>query len=526
MTSKTETPNVKTAASSTLVFTALLFVAPLSQAAAETARGRVFEDLNRNGQCDSGEPGVAGAAVSNQEDVVLTDADGHYELPVTNDTIIFVSKPAGYTLPLDGHNLPQFYYIHKPTGSPHVYYGGVKPTGPLPDSIDFPLIRNAASDEFEVIVMADPQPETSQEVGYIRDDVASELVGCEAAFGVTLGDIAGNHLDLYGGYNDVMGRIGIPIYNVIGNHDTNYDAPDDQNSDETFHRFFGPNYYSWNEGRVHFVALDSVEWMGDAKGHGNYRGSITDRQLRWLKNDLDHVPDDRLLVLLMHIPIVISEGHAWVNKDKFFDLLASRKNILALAGHMHYQQHEFFGSDQGWNNPGDFHQLIVGAVCGSWWSGPKDVRGIPVSDNRDGVPNGYAVVRFDGNDYTTRFKAAGFDAGRQMSIYPPGSISDDDAGRHRIIVNVFNGSARTRVEYSLDGGDYREMKNAPQPDPLSLVIIAGVVDSGKPWARPVASPHIWSADLANPIPRGTHVITVRATDERGHVDQESRIFSR
>lgn len=38
----------------------------------QTAQGHVFEDLDGDGQRDSGEPGVPGVAVSNQREVVLT----------------------------------------------------------------------------------------------------------------------------------------------------------------------------------------------------------------------------------------------------------------------------------------------------------------------------------------------------------------------------------------------------------------------------------------------------------------------
>ena len=149
-----------------------------------------------------------------------------------------------------------------------------------------------------------------------------------------------------------------------------------------------------------------------------------------------------------------------------------------------------------------------------------------MADNRCGAPNGYAIARFEGNDYTTSYKAAGFDRDHRMRIYPPGSTGDNDAARRRILVNVFDGNDRCKVEYALDGGDYREMKLDPQPDPMALVIIAGVLDSGKPWARPVVTWHIWSDELDEPIGRGTHAITVRVTDDRGRTYEESRIFGR
>ena len=49
-----------------------------------------------------------------------------------------------------------------------------------------------------------------------------------------------------------------------------------------------------------FVVLDTVDWQGPGKG---YKGGIDEMQLEWLANDLSHVPDDRLIVLMMHIPL-------------------------------------------------------------------------------------------------------------------------------------------------------------------------------------------------------------------------------
>lgn len=483
------------------------------------ARGVVFADRNGNGQRDPDEPGVAGVAVSNQDDVVLTDAEGRYRLPVTDDTILFVSKPSGYRVPVNKDQLPQFYYIHKPGGSPQLRYTGVAPTGPLPESVDFPLMKADEAETLRVVVLADPQVETTQEIQFFRDDVLSELVGIPAAFGITLGDLVSNQLDLYNGYNDGVGRVGIPFYNVIGNHDLNFDAPDDRDCDETFHRVFGPNYYSWNHGRVHFVTLDSVEWLGD-----HYRGGFGERQLRWLANDLAHVPADRLIVLCLHIPIVTVSGRDCHDRQKLFDVLADRPRVLALAGHEHLHAHTFFDAADGWHGAGTFHQIICATASGSWWSGPKDIRGIPVADCRDGTPNGYNIITFTGHDYVTEFKPAGLDPAQRMRIYPPGSTGIDDLARRRLLVNVFDGSDRCRVEYSLDGAPFVPMPQVAEPDPLAAALLAGVLDSGKPWARPVVSTHLWGVELPQALPRGTHVVTIRVKDHFGRTYEQSRIF--
>jgi len=59
---------------------------------------------------------------------------------------------------------------------------------------------------------------------------------------------------------------------------------------DTFIRYFGPSYYSFNYGRIYFVVLDDIGYSGwDAAQtvKGETVGYIDERQLEWLANDLD-----------------------------------------------------------------------------------------------------------------------------------------------------------------------------------------------------------------------------------------------
>ncbi len=169
-------------------------------AAAETVGGLVFDDRNGDGMHQDTEPGVAGVAVSNGLDVVETDAAGRYRIAIESGDTLFITKPGGWAVSSNAENLPRFFYHHVPEGAPadrRPRYRGLPPSGPLPESVDFPLTHQPEPDRFTSIWFADTQPETQDEVEYIRDDVVAELVGSEAAFGITLGDIAYDDLSLY-----------------------------------------------------------------------------------------------------------------------------------------------------------------------------------------------------------------------------------------------------------------------------------------------------------------------------------------
>ena len=224
----------------------------------------------------------------------------------------------------------------------------------------------------------------------------------EAAFGVTTGDIMYDDLSLYSRYASIFGQIGVPWFNLPGNHDVDYQAPTDNRTLDTFTRHFGPPYYSFNWGNVHFVMLDNIYYTRPNPerpvGYGGYEARLDDRQLAWLANDLAVVPTDTLIVLGMHSPFLDVNSPDRVksnlqNLPDVLDLLMRFENVVAVAGHLHTTEHYYFTPKDGWHGKGTFHQHTIATVSGSWWMGPKDDRGIPYTVQMDGTPNGYHLHR-------------------------------------------------------------------------------------------------------------------------------------
>lgn len=79
------------------------------RAGSQPAQGVVFADINGNGRRETNETGIAGVALSNGCDVVISDGDGRYEISIAPTEIIFLSKPANYSVPVDEFNVPQFF---------------------------------------------------------------------------------------------------------------------------------------------------------------------------------------------------------------------------------------------------------------------------------------------------------------------------------------------------------------------------------------------------------------------------------
>jgi hypothetical protein len=517
-----------------------------------TVSGTVYENRSGVARRQPGDPGVPNVLVSNGRDVVKTDAAGRYTLPIDDESIIFVIKPSGYAVPLDDDRLPRFYYIHQPAGSPqnlNLRFRGIDPTGALPDAVDFALTKADEPQKFDVVVFADPQPESELEVNFIRDDVVNGVIGTNAAFGITAGDIMFDDLSMYPRLNRVIGRIGLPWYNIGGNHDLNYEAPGAKYSRETFKRVYGPNYYAFEYGGALFLMLDNVDYLGPDPsrpyGAGKYEGRIGERQLGFIANVLKDYPADKLVVACMHIPLrtYVDPADPSMNTADRADLLrllAGRPHTLSLAGHTHTTEHHYFGADDGFAGPSPHHHHVLTAVSGSWWSGPYDHRGIAVADSRDGSPNGFHILSIDGAAYSTRFVPAS-EGSRQMRIMLDSAFHRDrkelyaefrmgellgspipqgSAFATNLVVNFFDGGPRTLVEYRIGSRAPVKMARVSRPDPFVEEVFARNESTKKPWVKAERSSHIFVARLPGDLEAGTHCIAVRAVDEyrREHRD--------
>ena len=501
------------------------------------ATGTVFLDTNNNQIKDDNEKGLPGVRVSNGQDVVQTDAKGNYLLEVSDDTIISLIKPRGYMIPVDENRLPKFYYIHKPNGSPEgLKYAGIAPTGPLPESIDFPLYEQPEPDTLKVLVFGDTQPRNMQEIEWLAHDVIEEVIGTEAVFGLSLGDLVGDNLNLFIPLNEVIATIGIPWYNVYGNHDMNRRAIDDRYADETFERVYGPTCYSFDWGPVHFINIDNVHFLPDKEDNPPYKSEAGERQLTFVRNDLAFVPKDQLVVISMHIPLTEMN-----DVKKLMKLLSDRPHTLSLSAHTHIQRDDFIGQKHGWQGGENHHHHNHATTSGSWWQGTLDEIGIPHTTMRDGAPNGYGIFTFSGNQYSIRFKAARRLADYQMNIWSPWEVTQSETANTDVLVNVFGGNIRSKVEMRLgQNGQWIEMVYLPQKDPYFKALkerdeayhierklhttvrdtmkLLMKEDSELPrrgkrlnYGVPKSS-HIWQAKLPENCQKGTHIIFVRTTD--------------
>ncbi len=456
-------------------------------------RGDLGRPVRIRGQVRAAGRGVSGVAVSDGLQVVRTARDGTFEILSSHRRdFLRMSVPSGFRIPLN------------PTGTARFY----QPIAPAPsgemDAV-FELERLEDSDENHAFfLLADIQTQDRQEMEWFHQqtvpDVRAthEALGRPQAFGMACGDIMYDDLPLFPDYEEGVSRMGVPFFQVVGNHDLDMDRPTNEGSTDTFSRHFGPPYYSFDRGAVHYVVLDDVFWHGTG-----YLGYLGADQLRWLENDLRHVESGRPVILAAHITILGSRhqregrehpspGISVANRRALYRLLEPYQAHI-LTGHTHEREHVFAAGT---------HEHVCGAVCGSWWSGPI----CP-----DGTPNGYAAYEIRGEEVTWRYKSTGLDFSHQLRVYPRGA---DPGAPDEIVANVWDWDPAWTVVWYEDGERKGEMVRRVGTDPLSEELHRG--DDRPPrrtWVQPYLTSHLFYA----PVSPGARAIWVEATDRFGRV---------
>ncbi|GAB3416598.1 calcineurin-like phosphoesterase C-terminal domain-containing protein [Niabella aquatica] len=475
------------------------------------AEGYVFMDLNKNGIRDKGEKGLPGIAVSDQRTIVLTNTDGKYCINTEPGNFIFVIKPAGYDF----------------TGVQGNGYGFYKKVG-TGDWVDFALTQKKVKTKFTALMIGDPQMRGELSLNAFQEDIVTELLYSEADFACILGDIADNDLSIYPREKEITGQLPYPVYHVFGNHDIDEQAVTAKDASGIFSRYYGPDYFSFNEGDVHFVVLNNIVYHGwdkEDNERGDYFGGLLEAQNKWLEKDLQQVSDDKLIVIMSHIPF-LEQYTDKVSIARLFSLLEKRSRSLLLSGHLHYVENQFLNKHSYWGGKQPVQSLTVGAACGSWWTGPLDERGLPVATCIDGAPNGYFRLDFDGSKYNYHFIPANNRSDFQMRIMlssdslKAGNLSDEF-----LSVNVFAASPQARVSVQIDEALPVWADNNTGIDPFiqSTYDLRYNFDNWRPKLQHTR--HLWKLKLPRFLSPGLHKVKVTATDIDGKKYEGFKLFN-
>ena len=380
----------------------LVLLSPAASAAQGTLSVTVFDDRNGNGTRDPGERRIPGVVVSNQRDVVQTDASGVARIERGPTGIVFVSLPGGY------RSVGPFW----------------RAPAPMDSALAFALQPARAPRTFTFVHASDPhiEPKNVDRTRRLRQLVDS----IRPDFTIVTGDLirdamsqqeplARSYFELFAAETRGFAR---PLWTVPGNHDhfgiirsRSHVAATHPLYDRGMYRLYrGPDYYSFTYGGIHFVALNTL--MTDDSA---YYGRVDSLQLEWLRRDLATVAPTVPVVTFNHIPMVSAwellagfaniplvasfrmdhgepkDRHTVANVMDVMRAMRGHPWVLALGGHMHAAEKLVFQTE-GVRTRFEQAAAVVGPNEPDSLVAPS---GITVYTARNGVIDAGRFVRLD-----------------------------------------------------------------------------------------------------------------------------------
>ena len=346
--------------------------------------------------------GLEAVVLSDGHQCVSTDKDGCFYMTGTPDSskFVFVSTPSGYLPPVND-GIPLFYKHFPDFDTEESVY----------DFGDFSLSPVANPDRFTILVSADPQPRQRgaryDRIGYhsleICTDLYRELKDVAATitdrqvYGICLGDLVHEDMSLFDHYANGMSTLGFPTYNIIGNHDNDTEAEDDDSAAIPYEQHFGPRNYSFNIGGIHFVMLDNLIMKKGSDGVLNsYDQGLTDEIWEWLQADLSFIPESSILMTFAHSPMFkVENGNERTNTAKhgpdYGDLINNYSEVHAWAGHTHTGFNYVYPSSHRHKRV-NVHTLA--RSTGELWTNEYLA---------SGTPRGFTIVEVDHGKVSWRF---------------------------------------------------------------------------------------------------------------------------
>jgi hypothetical protein len=274
----------------------------------------------------------------------------------------------------------------------------------------------------------------------------------------------------------------VPFFFALGNHDMTLDVRSDDWSKDTFKKNFGPDYYSFNRGKVHYVVLDDVFYVGRTYWYIAY---LPEKQLAWLQQDLADVLAGSTVVIILHIPTYSRETQA---QENMLNTLQNRRHLHEMlkpfnahifSGHTHYNDN-FVIND-------NLYEHVHAAVCAEFWQTPQC---------SDGTPQGYGVYEINGNDIQWYYKSVGYDKNFQFRAYPVGYNPEKPAA---VTVNVWNYDPQWKVHWYENDLLKGEMTQYSGHDPYSTdYIVKNKTKFRYDWISTGITGHLFFAEPSAP----------------------------
>jgi Icc protein len=204
---------------------------------------------------------------------------------------------------------------------------------------------------------------------------------------------------LYNLYSEAAGNFKMPLHNTMGNHEiygiyksSGADSLNPEYGERMFEKRLGNSYYAFEHKGWKFMILNSIE---DTKKN-RYTGKIDEKQISWIKDELQKTDSLTPIVISTHIPFITANTQKYegttiandsstviYNGKEVLDLFAGHNLKLVLQGHLHTVEDIYIDG---------IHFITGGAVSAGWWKGP----------NR-GFEEGFMLITTENNEITWKY---------------------------------------------------------------------------------------------------------------------------
>ena len=534
-----------------------------STLAAKAAKGATIY-----GTVESDGRPLAGVAVSDGYQIVKTDKNGVYNLTSEKrNGNVFITIPSGYEALTEGNDVvPQF-------------WADLTADAQTAERHDFNL--KAVNNDKHIIVavtdihLANRLNDVNEFTNTFVPSLKAELEQYRSQnipiYTICMGD---SSFDLYwydylydiSDFRSSLAKAAYPtqFFNTMGNHDNDGAVANSPTVDfdaaAKYRKAFGPTYYSFNIGKIHYVMLDNIVYHNDPKsgaksgknivGARNYTAALSREQLDWLAADLKDVAKDTPVVIGVHSPIFryknYMDGEIQIRlpeeqQAEFVALTKDFKTVHILSGHTHRNRCCYGYRDSSKPDIANITEHTVSAVSGARWH-TSAFGGPHISVTGD--PSGCKIFPIDGTDIKWYFKATEFDNQTQFRCFDMNKVREyfqtngevrvfldhfpmrTDYGKFKkdnvVMINVWDWATDWKISVTENGQELevvRKKRENPQymvaydiPKRLWMFDIDGA--SGKKLSK---HPHMFLVNASSP----TSTLEVTVTDSFGNVYRQT-----
>jgi hypothetical protein len=376
--------------------------------------------------------GAADVSVTDGYSVVKTDGDGAYSLVPNPDAVfVYVTRPAGFDV----------------VGS---WYK------PMSARVDFALEKAPEDeDEYIFIHVTDTHLSNSRvSLAGLRSFVTElNALTPKPRFVVNSGDLISLHKALVSSvdsghqfmrnYVGIMNHLDMPHYNVAGDHtDSVYRMDDFPRGDHRcgkplYWEYLGPNFFSFEYGKIHFMSADSSYHLGQRQINELEYPTLEIQPMHqaWMREDMAGRGAGTFV-------ITASENDLSLECPGFLEMAAAHDVRFQLTGDSHIVSEKRHAVPY----------RTGGALAGCWWNAKCD--GLAPDLN----PQGYLIYRVV-NDKMEHFHKG---LGQRVAILSH-RIGAPLQGQALVRAHVVQPREDEILEWSLGGESWGKMEELGRP---------------------------------------------------------------